>query len=279
MAVFPSAEGSRMDWELNERYHATALLTGVVLLCICLLLFQKSMFVKHLRSMLQMAGAPTHRLVGGMQSAVPISPVNPVSNEDMPGWAISTDLGRRLQQLEHENARLREIAGLKESRWPRAVVATITGRDPMRWFQEVVIDRGARDGIVPDCAVVAVVEGREGLIGRVVEVMDQTSKVALIQDSLSAIAARRPGTAFEEGVVEGTNSHELVLKYLDRSSPVKIGDPIVTAGLGGMIPPEIPIGWVDDIQLDPRQLFLQARLRPAVPSNRVSVVLILVPKT
>jgi rod shape-determining protein MreC len=98
----------------------------------------------------------------------------------------------------------------------------------------------------------------------------------LLQDSLSEVAATIPGANGEDGVVEGTNSHELVLKFLDRGSQVKIGDFVVTSGLGNAFPPGIPIGWVEGLEPDPRQLFMQARLRPAARSNQIRVVLVLV---
>ena len=68
------------------------------------------------------------------------------------------------------------------------------------------------------------------------DVMDHTAKVLLIQDSLSSVAVHLQGAANEDGVVEGTNGHDLLLKYLDRSSPVKMGDAVVTAGLGQSYP-------------------------------------------
>jgi rod shape-determining protein MreC len=149
--------------------------------------------------------------------------------------------------------------------------------DPQRWFQEIVIDKGHLDGITTESAVVAVFDGREGMVGRVSDVLDHTSKVLLIQDSLSSIAARLQGSVSEDGVIEGTNGHDVIFKYLDRSSPVKVGDFVVTAGLGNRLPAEIPIGWVEEISLDPRQLFLQARLRSAISSNRLRIVLVLIP--
>ena len=91
----------------------------------------------------------------------------------------------------------------------------------------------------------------------------------------SSSAATAVGPNGEDGIVEGTNSHDLVLKFLDRGSQVKVGDLVVTSGLGKAFPPGVPIGWVEGLEPDPRQLFLQARLRPAARSNELRVVLVL----
>ena len=139
-----------------------------------------------------------------------------------------------------------------------------------------MIDKGGADGIVPESAVVAVVNGREGLVGRVMDVMDHTAKVLLNSGfPLSSVAAHFQGAANEDGVVEGTNGHDLMLKYLDRSSPVKMGDAVVTAGLGNHIPAEIPIGWVQGYRPGSAPAFLQARMHSFVASNSLRIVLVL----
>ncbi len=182
---------------------------------------------------------------------------------------------RKVQVLREENTRLRDILELKKEQWPKAIVARVAGRDPQRWFQEIVLDKGQEDGLEIDAPVLAVVEGREALVGRIVESSAHISKVMLLQDSLSSVAATVTGVRGEDGVVEGTNSHELLLKFLDRGSQVKIGDLVVTSGLGKAFPPGVPMGWIESIEPDPRQLFLQAKLHPSVRSNQIRVVLVL----
>ena len=155
-------------------------------------------------------------------------------------------------------------------------MAHVAGRDPQRWFQEIVLDKGKEEGLDSDFPVLAVVDGREALVGRIVEVSGHLSKVMLLQDSLSSVAATITGVRGEDGVVEGTNAHELMLKFLDRGSEVKIGDLVTTSGRKKLFPPTVPIGWVENIEPDPRQLFLQAKLKPAARSNQLRVVLVLV---
>ena len=75
-----------------------------------------------------------------------------------------------------------------------------------------MLDKGKEEGLDIDFPVLAVVTGREALVGRIVEVSAHVSKVMLLQDSLSAVAASIIGDRGEDGVVEGTNAHELMLK-------------------------------------------------------------------
>lgn len=273
-----------MDWETYERYRATVLMVVICVGALLLMVFQRSAVVRHVRSFLVVFSSPTERLLSSVPSEThPSTRPDPpkVSMPDaepattIPAWAQHAEQRRALQVLSDENTRLRDLLQLKNRRWPKSVAAHVIGRDPQRWFQELVLDKGREDGVSVDDPVLAFVSGREGLAGRITEVGPRVSKVMLIQDSLSAVAATVLGSTAEDGVVEGANGHELVLKYLDRGSQVKIGDAVVTSGLGHAFPEGVPMGWVQDITLDQRQLFLQARLRPAVPANQLRMVLVL----
>jgi rod shape-determining protein MreC len=270
-----------MDLDIHEQQQASSLFAILAFISLLLLIFHKQPWVNDLRSVLQWTTGPTHRFLSEWradpaQSAQPSSSSTGLSSQP-PLWAMAPESLRAVQLLRADNQRLSDSLSIKQMRWPGAISARVVGRDPQHWFQEIVIDKGKAEGLVTESAVVAVVNGHEGLVGRVMDVMDHTAKVLLIQDSLSSIAVHLQGAANEDGVVEGTNGHDLLLKYLDRSSPVKIGDAVVTAGLGNLIPAEIPIGWVQDISLDPRQLFLQARLHSFVSSNSLRIVLVLIP--
>jgi len=270
-----------MDWELYERYRATLVLIGVALLCFLLLAFQRTAAVQHLRSMLIVLTLPSERLLSQVSTPAPSgsapSPASPATDSSGADGHGSAEQMREIQVLTDENRRLHDLLDLKQNRWPTSVGAHVVGRDPQRWFQEIVLDKGKEDGIAVDNPVVVVIGGREGLVGRVTEVGTHVAKVMLIQDSLSAVAASVLSAGAEDGVVEGSNGQDLVLKFLDKSSAIKIGDPIVTTGLGQAFPPGILIGWVQDIVLDPRQLFLQARLRPAARANQLHYVMVLRP--
>jgi len=269
-----------MDWELYERYRATVLFVGVAFVSLLLLAFQRSSPVRHLRTFLVTLTMPTERFLSRVKSSETPSGVMPGENgqpseQRAPAWSWAPESERLMRVLKQENQRMRDLLALRETVAGAPIAAHVAGRDPHRWFQELILDKGKKDGADVDDPVIAVVAGRESLVGRVIEVSDHVAKVMLIQDSLSAVAATVQSASPEEGVVEGSNSHDLYLKYLDRSCPLKIGDAVVTSGLGNTFPEGIPLGWVEEIGLDSRQLFLQARLRPAMQGTPLHEVLVL----
>ncbi len=272
-----------MDWEIYEQHRASLIFMGVACLSFLLLAFQQSSPVQHVKTLFVSCTFPTQRYLSQLTTVpapekVPMAP--PPSNdleEKLPPGAmdVHAEYSRELKILIDENRRLTQLVELKRQRWPQMVVAHVVNRDPQRWFQEALLDKGLKDGIQVDDPVIMLAGNREALVGRIVEVGLHSSKVMLIQDSLSAVAATVSGASREEGVVEGSNSHDLYLKYLSRDSQMKIGDLVVTSGLGETFPEGIPIGWVEDMGLDPRQLFLQARLRPSIIAHPLRLVGIL----
>jgi rod shape-determining protein MreC len=271
-----------MDWELYERFRASVLLAAIAFLSLMLLIFQRAPAVRYVRVCLVRTTLPLDRFLSDLRSPEPSTESSPEASANAsassPSWAETPELSRRLNRLVDENRRLQDLLQLKDARWPNAVAAHVTGRDPLRWFQEIVLDKGKEDGIDVDDPVVAVVGTKEGLVGRIIEVGAHVSRVMLIQDSLSAVASTVHTDREEDGVVEGNNGHELTLKFLDRSSHIKLGDTVITSGLGETFPNGIPIGTVLDLGLDTRQLFLEARVKPVVATNEFHMVLVLTTK-
>ena len=274
-----------MDWELYEQHRATLVFIGVAFLSFLLLALQRSSPVIHVKAFFVGCTFPAQRFLSQLTTApapekAPVAPTPENTSETLPPGSMDShaEQSRALKVLSDENQRLTQLLELKRERWPRMLAAHVVNRDPQRWFQEILLDKGQEDGIQVDDPVIVLAGNREALIGRIVEVGTHSSKVMLEQDSLSAVAATVTGANREEGVVEGSNSHDLYLRYLTRDSQVKIGDMVVTSGLGEAFPEGIPIGWVQEISLDPRQLFLQARLRPAIASQPLRLVGILIKK-
>jgi len=275
-----------MDWEIYERYRATLLLAGIALLTFLMMSFPQVPAVRNIKTFFVNASTPMYRVMAYLQGASTHPQNNdaqeiavPLAGVDIPVVSSRTThsvvFTPHAQSLVDENRRLRSLLALRERRWPRSVAARVVGRDPQRWFQELVIDKGTEEGVRVDDPVIAEFGTGAGLVGRIVDAEAHVSRVMLLQDSLSSVAATLLEKETEDGVVEGSDQHEVILKYLDRNSTVKIGDLVVTSGLGHRFPPGIPIGMVEDLMLDARQLFLQARLRPTLQGHALHYVLVL----
>ena len=176
-----------------------------------------------------------------------------------------------------ENTRLRTaLATSPRGPWNRRF-ARVIGRDSTTWWRTLRIDLGSRDGMQPNQVVMTA----QGLVGRISQVGLTHSDVALVGDAECGVAVAvretrdqgiiKPGQASsgEGGMVE--------MSLLQNSPEVMAGQTVVTSGLGGVFPAGIPVGLVQDSRVAEGGLFTTARLRLAVPLNRLDEVWVLQP--
>lgn len=180
------------------------------------------------------------------------------------------------KKLKLENKRLEEIVQYESNlSYKRQVVARMIGREPNSWYNAIIINKGTKTGINNDDIVITYQQGQEGVIGRVIETSYFSSKVLLITDSNSAIAAYIKRNE-EDGLIEGQNKEDLIMKYLSSKANVQIGDTIVTSGYGGVFPGQIVIGKVKTVLVENSPgHFRGALISPVINLNRISDVLVI----
>lgn len=182
---------------------------------------------------------------------------------------------QRYQEVLNENERLRELLGYSVKTPYRTISAEVIGYDPSNWFHTLCINRGQRDGLRKDQAVIGYQGEREGLIGRISYVQETWSEVLLILSQNSALGAKILRTQFK-GVVEGQNSRLCRLKYIPYDADLEIGDTLITSGKGGIFPEGLPIGEVARIEKEKQGLFLEAQVSPFIEFAKLEDVLVIV---
>jgi rod shape-determining protein MreC len=177
----------------------------------------------------------------------------------------------RLREAEIENATLREQLGFKEANPDfRLVAAEVIGRDPSNFLEYILIDRGSSDGITANMPVVT----SQGLVGRIVEVYPRSSRVLLITDPSSSVNALIQSSR-ATGVVQGQTDGSLVMRYIQQGEEVKVGDLVLTSGLGGHFPKRLIVGQVTSVRQRDVEPFQEAEVKPTVQFNHLEIVLII----
>ena len=175
----------------------------------------------------------------------------------------------RLQTGRRRNAQLRALLGAAESRGLDVQLAPILNIDLDPTRQRLVLDAGSSDGVHVGQAVI----DAGGLMGQIIEVTPSHSTVLLLTDPDHAV----PVVVARNGVrliVYGRGDH-LELSDVPFNTDVKIGDVIVSSGLGGRFPAGFPVGTVTGLRPDDSRAFLVGELRPAAQLNRGRDVLLL----
>ena len=177
----------------------------------------------------------------------------------------------RLQAAAVENARLRGLLGAVQRAGLDVQLAPILSIDLDPTRQRLVLDAGTNDGVRAG----QVVLDAGGLVGQVVDVKPGHSIALLLTDPDHAVpvATARAGIRL---VVYGTgNSTLLTATNIPRSADVKVGDVLVTSGLGQRFPAGFPVGQVVALRPDDSRAFLIGDVRPAAQLDRGRDVLLL----
>lgn len=177
----------------------------------------------------------------------------------------------RMKQDADQAHRLQSLLGFKEQFIAKTLAAQVIGSSGSEQSRTVTIDRGSRDGIQPDMAVIAAT----GVVGKVISVFKSTAQVLLINDQQSGV-----GTILEQsrlqGVLKGKSSGELVIDKIMPDEEVKPGDKVLTSGGDQIFPKGLIIGSVDKIEKGPE--FLQVTVKPTAALNRLEEVLVILKK-
>ncbi len=174
------------------------------------------------------------------------------------------------QEVLLANERLKLLLLLKQTLSYPTVAASVIGEDGAPWFKTLIIDRGSAEGFREGMPVVAA----EGVLGQVVKVAANSSRVLLITDHASAISALVQRSR-ARGVIRGGGGGRLTLEFAMREDDVKVGDQIVTSGIGGIFPKGLPIGEVTMVKKGEYGIFQTVEVRPAVMISRLEEVMVL----
>lgn len=177
----------------------------------------------------------------------------------------------RLREAEIENITLRQQLGFKEANPAYQLVsAQVIGHDPSNVLEYITIDRGSGDGIAVGMPVVT----SQGLVGRVVETYPRSSRVLFITDASSSVNALIQNSR-ATGVVQGKPGGGVVMRYIQQGEEVKVGDLVLTSGLGGNFPRRLVIGQVTAVRQKDIELFQEAEIEPTVEFGHLEMVMII----
>ena len=175
----------------------------------------------------------------------------------------------RLQTATADNAQLRALLGVAESRGLDVQLAPILNIDLDPTRQRLVLDAGSSDGVHLGQAVI----DAGGLMGQIIEATPAHATVLLLTDPDHAV----PVVVARNGVrliVYGRGDH-LELSDVPMNTDVRQGDLIITSGLGGRFPAGFPVGTVTGLRPDDSRAFLIGELKPAAQLDRGRDVLLL----
>ncbi|WP_300618920.1 rod shape-determining protein MreC [Dokdonella sp.] len=177
----------------------------------------------------------------------------------------------RLDTVVAQNERLKALLDAQKNLGLSVQFARLVDVDLDPFRHRVVVSLGSNQGIEVGQPVI----DAHGIMGQVVEVLPSTAVAMLITDPTHAIPVvdERSGVrtiAYGSGAID-----RLELPNVPISADIKVGDRLLTSGLGGRFPAGFPVGTVHSISNDPSGMFAAAMARPAAALDRSGEVLLL----
>lgn len=177
----------------------------------------------------------------------------------------------RLAELEVENRHLSDLLELRDALAMRAVAARVIGADATELSRTLILSEGSRSGLRRDLPVIST----EGVVGKLIAVAPNASRVLLINDHNSGLDAFDQRSR-ARGIIAGLLNGALTMKYVDRTEDVKPGDAVVTSGMDGIFPRGLLVGQVTRVSQEGPGLFLNVDIQPAANFQKLEQVLILI---
>ena len=176
--------------------------------------------------------------------------------------------------VEAENEKLRELLDLKNSYqtgW-ETVAAEVIGREADNWYEKLTINKGSKDGITENMAVV----DQNGLVGKIVNVTEKTSEVQMMIDSGASLGGMLQKSSIEgvlQGIVGGKGL--ITMTKLPYNADIQLNDVVVTSGTGGVFPAGLLVGTVVKVNTSSDGLSKEAIIEPYCDFDDIQFVLVI----
>jgi len=177
----------------------------------------------------------------------------------------------RMAELETQNRRLAELLDLKEAMDRKMVAADVIGSDATGMARSLILGQGSSGGLQPGMGVIAT----GGVVGKLIASSRNASRVMLLNDHTCAIDAFVQRSRIR-GIVSGVADDGVILKYVERTADIKVGDAVITSGLDGVFPRGLLIGSISAIERKGPGLFLNVSVNPAADLRNLEQVLVII---
>jgi rod shape-determining protein MreC len=191
----------------------------------------------------------------------------------------NTELTRQLEEFKQREVRYKEaqealtrletLLDLKRQVALPVIGARVIAYDPSLWSRSAIIDQGKVQGVKDGLPVLA----PQGIVGRIVEVYPQYSKVMLIVDRKSGADAVVQRTRVR-GVLKGKGGNRCSLEYVPKNADVQVGDLVLASGLVGLYPKGLVFGKVTTANKKNQGVFQEIEVTPNADLSTLEEVLV-----
>ena len=195
-------------------------------------------------------------------------------NQDLRRRQLRSDASiQKMIAIEAENARLRALMDTAALMADRTMVAEIMAIDLNPYRRLLTINKGSSAGAYRGQALVDAF----GIVGQISDLGPLSSQVLLISDPEHAVPVEVNRNGLRTIAVGTGDAQILNLPFLPNNADIRLGDLLVTSGLGGVFPAGYPVAEVNKIEIDPSRPFAHVEAAPAAELDKVRELLLIWP--
>jgi rod shape-determining protein MreC len=176
----------------------------------------------------------------------------------------------RLDSVQRENERLRRLMGGTRGLQLQVQLAGLADIDLDPFRHRIVLDRGSRAGVRAGLAII----DAAGLVGQVTEVTPLRSTAILISDPSHAVPVQVQRSGLRTIAFGSGDPDRLIIPNIPQSADIRVGDLLITSGMGGGFPAGLQVAHITRLQLDETRLFGLAEAAPVAALDRSGEVLL-----
>lgn len=178
---------------------------------------------------------------------------------------------QQLSQLSSQNEQLRKLLHASKNLKYTVKVAEVTGISPDPQIKKITVDKGLKDDVFIGQSVL----DASGITGQVISTNYFSSQVLLITDSSSKVPVKISRTGYHSVAAGSYINDTLTLLNVPDTIDIKVGDLLVSSGLGGRFPVTYPVAKVSSVDRLPLHGFLNVQATPLAKINNNRLMLLL----
>src|SRR5471032_3051790 len=195
-------------------------------------------------------------------------------NDELKRQLSAVEISLQAQRALADRTRgLERLLDLRDRSNLKTVPAEIIAAGATPDFRTLTLDKGTRDGVRQDMAVIS----SSGVVGRVVVPSFRVAKVQMLIDRNAAAGALIERSR-AQGVVVGRGDDRLQMEYVSEVADVAVGDHVVTSGIDGIFPKGFVIGQVESVEKN-GGAYKRIVVKPAVDFRSLEDVLVVLTPT
>ncbi|MDO6461103.1 rod shape-determining protein MreC [Granulosicoccaceae sp. 1_MG-2023] len=177
---------------------------------------------------------------------------------------------QKLALLEAENDRLHKLLSSAQRLEQRVLVAEMLAVDLDPFRQNILINKGRSDDVYLGQPVI----DASGIMGQITQVSSHSSTALLISDPSHSIPVRVVRNGLRTIATGMGRPDRIKLNYIPGNGDIEVGDLLVSSGLGGRFPVDLPVGLVTEVHRPPGKAFATVYAEPAAGLDRSHEILL-----